>query len=46
ERVTTALRQRGASEHLQTLVSEGGNLDAGEAGQIIGESLPAGLRIC
>ena len=39
------LAQQSASAHLRELVREGGRLDDQEQGQIVGESLPKGLRI-
>jgi hypothetical protein len=46
ERVLSFLRQSGAEAHLMVLVRDGGVLDSEEAGRIIGEALPAGLKIC
>jgi len=37
--------RQSASAHLRELVREGGRLDDQEQGQIVGESLPKGLRI-
>ena len=45
EQVVTWLQARGASEHAQTLVREGGQLDVAEQTYVFGESLPKGLRL-
>jgi hypothetical protein len=45
EQVIAWLQTRGASEHAQTLVREGGQLDAAEQSYVFGESLPKGLRL-
>jgi hypothetical protein len=39
------LTAREANEHYVQLVREGGTLDVQEQGQVLGESLPKGLRI-
>ncbi len=44
-RIVQKLEQTDASQHLLKLISEGGSLDSEEAGMILGESLPAGLRL-
>jgi len=44
-RVTAELTSGGARSHLVTLVNEGGVLESEEASQILGESLPVGLRL-
>ncbi|MEZ6130535.1 MAG: Hsp70 family protein [Planctomycetaceae bacterium] len=43
--VIRELKAGRAAEHLLTLVEEGGTLQSDEATQIIGEALPAGLRV-
>ncbi|MCA9063118.1 MAG: Hsp70 family protein [Planctomycetaceae bacterium] len=43
--VLQKLKSVEASGHLLQLISEGGELEADEAGQILGESLPSGLRL-
>ncbi|MEQ8790959.1 MAG: Hsp70 family protein [Pirellulaceae bacterium] len=45
EEVLEWLAARDAKPHYQQLVREGGTLDTQEQGQVIGESLPKGLRI-
>jgi hypothetical protein len=45
ERVLAWLAERGAGEHAQALVREGGSLDAEEQSRVFGESLPKGLRV-
>ncbi len=45
QRVVSELTSAGARCHLITLVNEGGVLESEEASQILGESLPAGLRL-
>jgi hypothetical protein len=39
------LAEKSASDHLVKLVRDGGSLDTDEQGQVVGESLPKGLRI-
>jgi hypothetical protein len=39
------LKQNGASDHATQLVSQGGQLDREEQGQVFGEALPKGLRL-
>jgi hypothetical protein len=45
ERILTWLDERGAGEHAQSLVREGGALDVEEQSRVFGESLPKGLRL-
>lgn len=45
QRLTGQLSAINASPHLIQLIIEGGQLESEEAGQILGESLPAGLRL-
>ena len=45
QEVLAWLAERSAPTHYVELVREGGQLDVEEQGQIIGESLPKGLRV-
>lgn len=45
EQVAQWLTEHNAAEHLVQLVREGGTLDLDEQGQVLGESLPSGLRL-
>jgi len=45
EQVAQWMNERNAAGHLAQLVLEGGSLDAEEQGQVLGESLPSGLRL-
>ena len=44
-RVIDRLNVAGAKSHLVQLIAEGGALQSDEAGLILGESLPVGLRL-
>lgn len=44
-RIVAKLNKTDVSPHLLRLIEEGGSLDHQEAGLILGESLPAGLRL-
>lgn len=44
-RIVAKLNKTDVSPHLLRLIEEGGSLDHEEAGLILGESLPAGLRL-
>lgn len=45
QRVSECLTSAGARNHLISLIDEGGSLESDEASQILGESLPVGLRL-
>ncbi len=45
QRVADRLTSVGAKSHMVTLITTGGSLESEEAGLILGESLPVGLRL-
>jgi len=45
QRVLEGLTSAGARNHLISLIDVGGSLESDEASQILGESLPVGLRL-